>query len=110
MSIVLHIKYRSSDIMDVIPVAPQHVFAEIWLPAIKALDLKWLPLFDAGYPFLKIDEDTILDIINEFKELREYFAHSENDTLSHIIIRFDKIISALEQALEKLEAIEYIRV
>lgn len=111
MTINLTIRYVSEEREDrFIPVASIHSFKYEWLPACRELELKWVPKFETGYPILELNKDSLPQIIAELKQLRTYSVDSGTDLLHPYITRFNTVISALEQGLEEIDEIEYIRI
>lgn len=111
MTINLKIKYKSPDRESFFtPVASQSTFREEWLPASHELGLKLISFFDTGYPIFLLNEETIPTVVDEPKQLKQYFVENFENISEHYINRFTRIIDVLEQALSEYDEIEYVRI
>jgi hypothetical protein len=87
---------RGEDVAHDVPVAPFQTFREVWLPACKALGLKWVPMFETGIP---IDVDDVPDVRAELRSLKAWLAQPGNhDAASVMGERVDNLIEGLEEA------------
>ena len=70
MAIALSIDYPGMQKEGaLVPVAGQQSFTTYWVPACKALGLRWIPLFGGGLP---VNLEDIPDITGELNLLRQF--------------------------------------
>lgn len=116
MTISLAIKYKDQEKKrHRIPIATHDAFFICWIPACKELGLTWIPHFETGYPVIKLDLETLPDVMKELKILIAYFAKNEDQLDStcvalSIIERLDRLLFEMGNAIENWDEIEYIRV
>lgn len=89
-----------------IPVASESFFNECWVPAIKAMNLKWVEHFSWGLDIKKEDLDKV---INELLQIREWALHNLIEAkLVHILYRIDLLITKLPTAFRRENAVVFI--
>jgi hypothetical protein len=77
---------------NLIPVATQDVFHEVWIPPCQALGLKYLPMFETGTALEQEDLDCVIE---ELGRLKEHFESTSNELTKHIVSRIELLASSL---------------
>ncbi|MFD2328949.1 hypothetical protein ACFSR7_06775 [Cohnella sp. GCM10020058] len=89
-----------------IPVSTEAFFYECWVPAIKAMNLKWVEHFSWGVDIRKEDLE---DVITELLQVREWSFHNLLETqLTYILYRTDLLITMLPTAFRRENAVVFI--
>lgn len=78
---------------ETVPVATLAVFDQYWAPAVRDLNLRWVPLFRTGIPVQPEDVDPI---VGELKILRRSMAALPGQAPEIVLPRIDRLISELE--------------
>ncbi|WP_282940477.1 hypothetical protein [Paenibacillus sp. RC67] len=108
MSVVAYILDPTDELERVfsIPVASESFFNECWVPAIKAMQLKWVEQFSWGIDIRKEDLDKV---INELLQIREWSLHNLFEVKqAHILYRIDLLITKLPTAFGRENAVIFI--
>lgn len=89
-----------------IPVASESFFNECWVPAIKALQLKWVEHFSRGIDIKKEDLD---EVINELLQIREWSLDNVFEAKQeHFLYRIDLLITKLPSAYRRDNVVVFI--
>lgn len=65
-----------------VAVAPLSTFREVWLPACRALGLRWVPLFETGIP---LNVEDVPDVLEELHALQMWLDQPGNEAAASII-------------------------
>jgi hypothetical protein len=91
MTVSMGIKHRGSGDYEVVPVATNRTFREVWLPACKGLGLSLVPLFFGG-AFLHVPPNLVPGIVSELERLREWASSREDG--AYLVDRCGDILAA----------------
>jgi len=105
MSIALLIRPRGApaSAARLVPVATRDVFKEHWAPGCHALGLRWVPLFETGFPLAMPD---VPDVLQELRSFAVWTRQHAPASVTVIGERIDRLISelgALEGSSDDIE-------
>lgn len=83
------------------PIATNDIFNRYWLPACYELGLRLIPLFETGYPVIRLEPETIPLILNELSTLKLFFSRAKSAAAyKDIIGRIERLIHELNYLQE----------
>ena len=89
----------------VVPIATHDVFQRYWLPAVQALGLKFVPLFETGFP---VSPDDLPDVLAELDTLSKWLEPHAHDEAKPILLRLQTLISELKALKDNNDTTLYI--
>jgi hypothetical protein len=92
MTIEMGILHRESGEYEIVPVATNKTFREVWLPACERLGMSLVPLFYGG-ALVHIPPNLLPRIVSELKQLRKWAASQQDD--DYLVDRREDILAAV---------------
>jgi hypothetical protein len=112
LAIRLKVKYKDPNKPTfTMPVASQSNFRDFWLPVCDRLELEMLPLFNTGYPVIKLNSESIPALITELQRFQAFILVSTPDAQAENIGKTVKtIIDLLHEVQQHWNEIEWVGV
>ena len=106
MAIRLCVEYQDETRITM-RVCDHQTFDDYWLPGAFALNLTLVPLFETGYPLMKLNNRTIPPLLDELQKLHRWMVGSDSIP-NEIAGSVNKMIAVLQTTLESWSEIEMV--